>query len=275
MPEIDEAACRDFQQEVWNYYHGHGRHDLPWRQPEADGSFSAYKIMASELMLQQTQVSRVIPKYLAFLDRFPDVRSLAAAEQGEVLRAWSGLGYNRRAKFLHQAAGQIVDEYKGEFPADEAALVKLPGIGHATANAILAYVFNRPTSFIETNIRTVYIHHFFHDATGISDKSLQPIIERTVDQEHPREWYWALMDYGTHLKRTVGNLNMLSITYSKQSRFEGSARQVRGQIIRLLGTKPRRLAELRREINDERLDAVIAGLVREGLVRRHGNSFSL
>jgi A/G-specific adenine glycosylase len=275
MLEIDKTARREFQTEVWDYYHEYGRANLPWRRPEADGNFSAYKIIVSELMLQQTQVGRVIPKYQAFLERFPDVQSLAKAEQGDVLRAWSGLGYNRRAKFLHQAAKQVVDEYGGRFPNDNAALTNLPGIGHATGSAILAYAFNQPVSFIETNIRTVYIHHFFNDSTDISDKSLRPIIDQTVDREHPREWYWALMDYGTYLKRTVGNLNKLSITYNRQSRFEGSPRQIRGQVIRLLGVKPRRLTELHHEIDDERLDGVVTELVREGLVRRDGNSLSL
>jgi A/G-specific adenine glycosylase len=275
MPKIDETACREFQATVWDYYHEHGRDDLPWRQPERDGSFSAYKTMVSELMLQQTQVGRVIPKYQAFLERFPDVQTLAAAEQGEVLRAWNGLGYNRRAKFLHQAASQIVNGYSGRFPDNETDLMKLPGVGRATANAIMAYAYNQPVSFIETNIRTVYIHHFFHDRTGISDKVLEPIIEQAVDREHPREWYWALMDYGTYLKRTVGNLNMLSISYNKQSKFEGSPRQIRGQIIRLLSDKPRHVSGLRQEINDKRLEAIVADLAREGLIQKRGNSLSL
>jgi A/G-specific adenine glycosylase len=275
MSAIDESARRDFQTKVWDYYNEHGRSDLPWRQPEGDDTFSAYKVMASELMLQQTQVGRVVPKYQAFLERFPDVYALAAADQGDVLRAWSGLGYNRRAKFLHQAAKQIVHEYSGKFPDDEAALVKLPGIGHATANAILAYAFDRPVSFIETNIRTVYIHHFFHDSVRVADTSLRTVIEQTVDHEHPREWYWALMDYGTYLKRSVGNLNKLSNTYNKQSRFEGSPRQLRGRVIHLLGGDSRRMVELQREIDDPRLEVVIAELVREGLVRQHNDSFSL
>ena len=275
MSKIDKTVRRDFQLTVWEYYHEHGRSDLPWRQPEHDGSFSAYKIMVSELMLQQTQVSRVILKYEAFLKQFPDVRALAAAEQGEVLRAWSGLGYNRRAQFLHQAAKQIVNGHNGQFPTDEAGLVSLAGVGNATANAILAYAYNQSVSFIETNIRTVYIHHFFHDRTGISDKILESLIEQTVDHEHPREWYWALMDYGTYLKRTVGNLNMLSISYSKQSRFEGSPRQIRGQVIRLLSDKPHHLSGLRQEINDKRLEAIVADLVREGLIQKHGNRLSL
>jgi A/G-specific adenine glycosylase len=265
----------EFQAAAWQYYRSSGRRDLLWRQPETDGSVDPYKIMVSELMLQQTQVSRVIPKYEEFLRRFPKIETLANAPLGDVLRAWNGLGYNRRAKFLHQAARQIMHKHDSRFPDTEAELVQLAGIGPATASAILVYAFNQPVVFIETNIRTVYIHHFFNDQTDIPDTALVPLVKQSLDAKHPREWYWALMDYGSHLKRTVGNLSRHSKTYNKQSKFEGSLRQIRGQVIRSLGTKPRRLSELQTEITDKRLDAVIVDLVREGLIQQHGNSLSL
>jgi A/G-specific adenine glycosylase len=272
---IDEVSRQDFQTAVWDYYHQHGRHDMLWRQPEADGFFDPYKIMVSELMLQQTQVSRVIPKYQQFLEQFPTIEALAKAQLGDVLRAWNGLGYNRRAKFLHVAAQQLITKYDGKFPDNQAELVKLAGIGQATASAILAYAFDQPVVFVETNIRTVFIHHFFDDRTDIPDKELLEIIKETLPEEHSREWYWALMDYGSSLKKAVGNLNRQSKSYAKQSRFEGSLRQVRGQVLRSLGAGPRRLADLRSEITDDRLDGVVAALVQEGMIRNQDGKLSL
>ena len=262
-----------FLEVLWDYYSHAARHDLPWRQPDADGSLDPYKILVSELMLQQTQVPRVIPKYHDFLQRFPDIHTLATAELGDVLRAWQGLGYNRRAKFLWQAARQI-DE-RGTFPTTREALVRLSGIGPNTAGAILAYAFNQPVAFIETNIRTVYIHHFFEDYTDIADKEILALVEQTLDRENPREFYWALMDYGSHLKATFGNLNKASRHYAKQSTFHGSRRQVRGQVLRELGSHSRTLAELQAIISDERLESVLQDLVSEGLVRSNGDSYSL
>lgn len=133
------ANIQAFQDTVWDYYRRHGRHDLPWRQPQTTGQFTAYPIVVSELMLQQTQVNRVIPKYEHFLQAFPTVKRLAAAPLSEVLTLWSGLGYNRRAKFLWQLAQRVVDDYKGTFPRELSSLVALPGIGPNTAGAVLAY----------------------------------------------------------------------------------------------------------------------------------------
>lgn len=268
---IDDSAKHLFQTEVWDYYHQHGRHDLPWREAGPD----AYHVTVSELMLQQTQVGRVIPKYQQFLKQFPTVQSLAAAELGDVLRVWSGLGYNRRAKFLWQAARQVVQDYNGVFPEQAGELIKLPGIGTNTAGAILAYAYNQPVIFIETNIRTVYIHHFFHDHTDVADKAILALVTETVDHEHPREWYWALMDYGAHLKQTVGNVNRQSRTYTRQSTFQGSQRQVRGQVLRLLGGGPHTHAKLQKQIADARLPAVIEDLLNEGLIQRSGKSYRL
>jgi A/G-specific adenine glycosylase len=262
-----------FLETLWGYYDRHGRHDLPWRQTELNGQIGPYKIMVSELMLQQTQVGRVIPKYDQFLQAFPTISDLAAAEVGDVLRAWQGLGYNRRAKFLWQAARVVAA--LPNFPTEQTELIKLPGIGVNTAGAIRAYAFNQPVAFVETNIRTVYIYHFFEGEIEISDKMILATLERTLDVERPREFYWALMDYGTHLKATVGNLSTLSKHYVKQSTFMGSKRQVRGQVIRLLGSGPQLLAELEREVTDERLEVVLAELVNEGLIRVEHSVYAL
>lgn len=271
--ELDRAQIEGLREAVADYYAHHARHDLPWRQPEADGSFDPYKIMVSELMLQQTQVARVILKYHEFLNRFPDISALAAAELGDVLRVWQGLGYNRRAKFLWQAAREIAES--GIFPTTFESLVKLPGIGTNTAGAILAYAYNQPVIFVETNIRTVYIHQFYGDQTDVSDTDIRGIVEQTLDHENPREFYWALMDYGSYLKATHGNANRASKHYTKQSRFVGSQRQIRGQVIRLLGESSKTAAELGALVPDERLDLVLRELAKEQLIRQNGSAYSL
>jgi A/G-specific adenine glycosylase len=264
-----------FRRQVWAFYRSHGRHELPWRQAEPDGHLDPYKVLVSEAMLQQTQVGRVIPKFTAFLERFPDIASLAQAPLGDVLRAWSGLGYNRRAKFLHEAAGLVVERFNGVLPEQQAELVQLPGVGPNTAGAIQAYAFDRPAVFIETNIRTVFIHHYFADQTDVTDRAILKMVAKTLPVSDIREWYWALMDYGSYLKQSVGNLNQLSRSYSKQSRFDGSRRQIRGQIIHLLGEHPRDAAELSAAIHDERLASVLTELEHERLIHRSDKSFSL
>lgn len=270
QPWNNDRMQKEFIETVWDYYHEHGR-DLPWRQPEPDGTFDPYKIMVSEVMLQQTQVARVIPKYEAFLAQFPSLQSLSAASLADVIKAWSGLGYNRRAKFLWQAAQAI----GAPFPDTREGLSALPGIGMNTAGAILAYAYNQPVVFVETNIRTVYIHHFFADRTDVHDKELLPFIEKTLDREMPREWYWALMDYGVFLKSTVGNMSQNSKHYTKQSTFQGSKRQIRGEVLRQLRDGPLEVSKLHERIPDERLTAVLQDLASEKLITQNGSNFYL
>lgn len=277
-----------FHRALTDYYYQSGRRDMPWRKAEADGLFDPYKILVSEMMLQQTQVDRVTPKYHAFLRRFPNAASLAAAPLGDVLEEWSGLGYNRRAKFLWQAAGVVQAEYKGTFPQTRAGLEHLPGIGPNTAGAILAYAFNQPVVYLETNIRTVIIHHFFQDKQSIPDKAIREVLEillpasgdKQTAQMHgsklgPREFYWAMMDYGSYLKKTVGNLNRASKSYAKQSAFHGSLRQVRGAVLRQLKAGPQTGKQLAEHITDERLNAVLDALVTEGMISKQGASYRL
>ncbi len=260
----------DFIEQVWDYYHKHGR-DLPWRTPDSDNSFDAYKIMVSEVMLQQTQAARVIPKYLAFLEQFPSAASLANAPLSEVLTAWSGLGYNRRARFLWQAAQQLQQAVPGA--VEEWAA--LPGIGSNTAGAIVAYSYNQPVVFIETNIRTVYLHHFFTGQDNVRDAEILPRVAETLDREHPREWYWALMDYGSYIKQTVGNASRSSAHYTKQSRFIGSQRQIRGAVLRELITGAKSLSDLQQAIGDDRLAKVLESLTKEQLIRKQGDTYLL
>jgi A/G-specific adenine glycosylase len=265
----------EFTTAVWDYYRTNGRHELPWRIPESDGTFDPYKILVSELMLQQTQVPRVIPKFYEFLTLFPDMQSLANAPLGKVLTAWSGLGYNRRAKYLHQAAQLVVSDYDAIIPQTQAELVCLPGVGTNTAGAIMAYAFDLPVLFIETNIRTVYIHHFFKDQTAIRDEDIIELLRQTLDMASPRAFYWALMDYGAYLKQSIGNLNKLSNSYSKQSKFEGSLRQIRGRVLRSLTQASLDHDALHEAIGDDRLDVVLADLVKEGLIEEVAGSYCL
>ncbi len=236
--------------------------DMPWRQDTRP-----YYVLVSELMLQQTQVSRVIPKFEAFIGAFPDERTLASAPLADVLSLWSGLGYNRRAKFLHDAAKKIVSDYDGRFPDNKTDLLTLPGVGAGTAGAIMTYAYNQPVAFIETNVRTVYFHHFFADDMEVADSELLPIVQATIDQEHPREFYWALMDYGAWMKQQGAGRNNQSKHYKKQSPLRGSVREVRGQIIRYLTTDDVRIATMRRDLaHDDRFDPALKGLIADGLV---------
>ncbi len=251
---------------LWQFYDKNQRL-LPWRQAEKDGQYDPYKILVSEIMLQQTQVERVIPKYEAFIVRFPTVRSLAEAPLADVLELWTGLGYNRRARYLHDAAKSLRDS---PFPSGINALTDLKGVGYNTAAAVLTYSYNQPYSFIETNVRTVYLWHFFKDATAISDSLLLEKVEATIDKKKPREFMWAIMDYGTHLKKTgIKNISD-SKHYRKQSIFKGSLRELRGEVVRL-AQKEMSLVEIRRLVNDNRLDGVIKSLESEGLIETHSS----
>jgi A/G-specific adenine glycosylase len=257
------------------YYQQHGRNGLPWRLPEPDGSFDAYKILVSELMLQQTQVPRVVPMFQTFLQQFPTFQALAGASLGDVLKAWQGLGYNRRAKFLWQAAQMVVRDFAGTLPRDQKSLEQLPGVGPNTAGAIRAYAYNEPALFIETNIRTVYIHHFFKGQSSVPDAGVRDLLAMTLDRSNPRQFYWAMMDYGSYLKQAVGNLSRVSKSYAKQSKFDGSLRQVRGRVLRLLANSPMSKAELLAAVNDQRTEAVLHSLLDEGLIAHGAGRYQL
>lgn len=274
LKAMQQGQMEAFQEAVWEYYHAHGRHDLPWRVVRSDGSIDPYTVLVSEIMLQQTQVTRVIPKYQEFLARFPDVQSLAAAPLSEVLRVWSGLGYNRRAKFLWEAAHQIRDIYAGTIPRTSSELIGLSGVGPNTAGAILTYAYNIAVPFIETNIRTVFIHHFFSGQEDVGDKAILGLVAASVPDD-PRSWYWALMDYGTYVKQTVGNLNKLSKHYVVQSPFIGSKRQIRGEVLRHLADGEQSLAALSQAITDPRLSQVLSELMAEGMIDGSSQDYKL
>jgi len=217
-----------FIETIWSYYSLNKR-EFPWRS-----NHSPYSIVVSEIMLQQTQTDRVLKKYEHFLSSFPSFESLAQASLKEVLAAWQGLGYNRRGLALQSIAQIIIREYAGNLPNNPTVLINFPGIGKATASSICAFAFNMPTLFIETNIRTVFIHFFFKDRGDIKDSEIMPLIEASVDFRNPREWYYALMDYGVMLKKSLPNPSRKSAHHTKQSKFEGSDRQIRGMILKIL-----------------------------------------
>jgi A/G-specific adenine glycosylase len=288
-------ALSDFKRTIWRHYRAHGRHALAWRKTK-----DPYAILVSEIMLQQTQVPRVEGFYEAWLARFPDFAALAAARTADVLAAWQGLGYNRRALALKRLAETVVREYGGRLPEDRAALEKLPGIGKGTSGSLMAFVFDRPEPFIETNVRRVFIHCFFpRTRRAVTDAEIMRYLERTLAGErNPREWYWALMDYGSSMreagkgKSAPVNPNRKSAHYRKQSAFKGSARELRGKILRyLLAEKGRYRGKSLRGVARARLaEAVGAGgtgerndlfrrvvshLVREGFIIEKSDSLFL
>ncbi len=272
------SSIKSFRSDVWGYWKKNGRHDLPWRKTK-----DPYKILVSEVMLQQTQVPRVIEKYKEFLHAFPNVETLARSNLADVLKVWSGMGYNRRGKYLRDAAIAIVEKYHCKVPRDSVSLRSLPGVGPYTASAVLIFAYNMPDTLIETNVRSAYIHHFFTQkykaqslVKKVNDRELLPYIEAAAAGQDPRTWHWALMDYGSHLKRLHKNPSRASAHHVKQSKFEGSLRQVRGAIVRALHRGPRTNTTLSSDLCIQRselgkFEAAFAGLARDGMiVKRKG-----
>lgn len=228
MKTLSIKEINQFQNLIYDFYKINER-DFIWRK-----DISPYKVVVSEIMLQQTQTSRVIEKFKNWLETFPNFQTLAQASNHDVLLAWQGLGYNRRGLALAQIAQIVMQEYQGKLPSDPEILKNFPQIGPNTAGSICAFAFNIPTVFIETNIRTVFTHIFFQGQSEISDRQLLPLIAQTIDQKNPRQWYYALMDYGVHLKQKLPGINSASKHYAKQSKFIGSQRQIRGAVIKIL-----------------------------------------
>lgn len=269
-PQLKESKA--FQAQIWAFYGHSGRHNLPWRKTK-----DPYKILVSEVMLQQTQVSRVLEKYPEFLKKFPTVKTLAQASLAEVLRTWQGMGYNRRALALKRLAEVVVHEHGGKVPRSRTELEALPGVGPYTAGAVRAFAWNEPEVFIETNIRRIFIHHFFKDRAGVSDRDIAPLVAQTLDTMNPREWYWAVMDYGAYLPKVAHkNPNTQSKHYTKQSMFKGSLRELRGKVLRALGEKPRTLVALKRICNDDsRTKKALEGLVKDKLIKYEKRTYQL
>lgn len=255
---LSSSQIAEFQQVVLTKGHELYR-EMPWRNDT-----NPYNVLLSEVMLQQTQVSRVLQKFEEFKCVFPTIQDLAQADFQEVLAHWSGLGYNRRAKFLHQTAQRIVQFET--FPTEQTILQTCPGIGENTAASVLVYAFNQPLVFLETNVRTVLIYHFFQEEqTKIEESVLKNLAEQVLYRQNPRQWYWALMDYGTYLKKTVGNFNKQSQKHTTQSKFEGSFRQKRASVLRcLLKNGPLTATEI---AEYETLDSALTNQLIESLLK--------
>lgn len=267
---LSPLSVLEFQETIYGHYR-ENRRVLPWRKTR-----NPYRILVSEVMLQQTQVGRVREKYRQFVKAFPDFASLAKAPLREVLGLWQGMGYNRRAAALKKAACAIVAEFGGKLPSSPEELVKLPGIGRYSASAIAAFAFNMPTVFVETNIRRVFLHFFFRDREKVGDPEILPLVEKTLDRSDPREWYYALMDYGAMLRKEGVNPNRKSAHYKKQSPFRGSDRQIRGMILKLLVERPGLSgAEVTKELTlaPQRAKRGLAALKAEGLISRKDRIF--
>lgn len=267
MVQAEQIAA--FKEFIWNFYEQHKR-NFAWRHVD-----NPYFVLVSEIMLQQTQTQRVIAKYEQFIAAFPNFERLAAASLRDVLLVWQGLGYYRRARFLYQLAKIVVDEYGGVLPQDLKILQTLPGIGPNTAGSMCAFAFNKPVIFIETNIRTVFIDSFFREKEKVADKELLPLIAVTVDHDNPREWYYALMDYGVFLKLRKTNPSRKSAHYNKQSKFEGSDRQIRAKIVRFVAEhKQLSHHEILRIINKDiaRVEKIIDKLVAEDFIKKSVNN---
>lgn len=267
---LTSAQVRAFRKKVLDHYHAHGR-ALPWRRTR-----NAYRILVSEIMLQQTQVERVLEKYKEFLAVFPNFSTLAKAPLRKLLAVWQGMGYNRRALALRALAQKVMDDHRGKLPSKHEKLLALPGIGKYTAGAVTAFAFNKPVVFIDTNIRRVYIHEFLLDRDGIHDDELTPLVEQTLDTGNPRKWYNALMDYGAMLKQEQINPNQRSVHYTRQSPFENSNRQVRGRILKILvAGAPLTPAQIvkRSGMDPERVKKNLVQLTAEGFIKKKGKTY--
>ena len=273
-----------FREAVWRFYREHGR-SLPWRETR-----DSYRILVSEFMLQQTQVSRVVPKYAVFVEQYPDLAALAAAPLDEILTVWSGLGYNRRALWLKRIADTVVREAGGRLPGSLAGLRELPGVGQATAAAVAAFAYGEAHAFVETNIRTVIMHHFACAAGAgepvLRERDILSLVEVTLDRQDPRNWYYALMDYGSMLKKQ--GIGRGRPSKGRVEPYAGSRRALRAavlgalletpgitrdEVVALLRSGPTNNWHNPSDGEDPRLDGVLAALVAEGFLALEGGRY--
>jgi A/G-specific adenine glycosylase len=305
----------EIQQALLDWFAEHGR-DLPWRRTR-----DPYRVLVSEIMLQQTQVDRVLPKYTAFLERFPRLEDLADAPSSEVIRLWSGLGYNRRAVNLQRTARAVLDEHAGEFPRSLDALLALPGVGPYTAGAIACFAFEQDVAFMDTNIRRALRRLFVGPdesaaAQSMTDKSMQPIAQAAIPVGKAWSWNQAIMELGATIctaakpacwrcplrqfctayreRQNADSALFSEASYLEQPRkaqatrrvterreqpFVGSNRFFRGRVVAALRTLPEgasmSLSMLGPQVKDdyseadrEWLEAIVMGLVRDGLAQR-------
>ena len=258
--KIETGQIKSFRTKIRTFYRKHGR-DLPFRMIN-----NPYLVTVSEIMLQQTQVDRVIPKYENWIKQFPDWKTLSKSSNKSILTYWSGLGYNRRALYLKEIAQIIVKNHNGKMPPDIKTLQSFPGIGKYTSHAILIFAFDKRVAAVDTNIRKVLLHEF-NLPPETSEKDIQSLADLVLPKTKIKEWHYALMDYAKTLPQDV---HIKYQTKYKQSKFEGSLRQIRGEIIRQL-TKNRFTtiqqisAILKR--NDVDIQKAITTLVNENMIQ--------
>ncbi len=282
---MEEKRIAEFQKTVWDFY-GKNQREFPWRNTK-----TPYHILVSEIMLQQTQADRVVRYYKRWLERFPDFAALAKAPFSDIYPYWQGLGYNRRAMALKKLAQVVIEKYQGELPKKIPLLEDLPGIGPYTARAVSIFSFNTPVACIETNIRRVFIYHFFSPSSGtlmnadtnadfrgykVDDKDILKLAELALDKKNSREWHYALMDYGAYLRLNPPaggpNPNRRHKNYAVQSKFEGSLRQIRGAALRMLSANPMSEKEIQQRLKKAtlqtlpRIKKVLAALEKEALI---------
>jgi A/G-specific adenine glycosylase len=259
---VTANSIKRFQSMIFIWWKGN-RRDLPWRH-----THDPYNIAVSEIMLQQTQVLRVIPKYREFIERYPTVFDLAKSSTASVLRMWKGMGYNRRALYLHKMAKIVVEKYQGKFPTDEKLLTKLPGLGKYTTRAILVFAYKKDIACVDTNIRKIITHFFFNDKPQ-SDSIIQSAADRLVPTGKSWEWHQALMDYGS-----VNLKNKRRNKYSDKQPFKETSRFYRGRIIDMLRKKKYPEIKIIQLVHDQygkqeyEIQSIINGLVKDGLVTR-------
>jgi A/G-specific adenine glycosylase len=292
----------EFREIVLSHYRQAGR-KFPWRFADPWG------VMVSEFMLQQTRTERVIPYWENWMKLWSQPKALADASMEAALRAWSGLGYNRRCRYLKDSAAIIAGENNGRVPETPQALLLRPGVGPYMSAAIACFAYNFPAVFIETNIRSAVIHNFFPNRNDVRDSEIIPILEaalecsapqprpQVVEPEvrgsllapqprpqvegsplEPRTWHYALMDYGAFLKKTTTNPSRRSAHYTRQSPFSGSFRQARGKVIKALVSIGRCGAEeLKRAsgLEEEKLYEVLEKLKKESFVAEDGGVYSI
>jgi len=270
---LTKEVISQFRSIIYSFYKQH-RRNFPFRQ-----NITPYNVLVSEIMLQQTQTGRVSQKFMNFVEKFPDFLALSKAPLEDVLKVWQGLGYNRRAIALKKISDIVINDYNGKLPDSIEILKSFPQIGHNTASSIVSFAFNIPTVFIETNIRRVYIYFFFHNKNYINDKEIIPIVEKTIDMPNPREWYYALMDYGVILKKSYPDLNKRSVHYRKQAPFKGSNRQIRGNLLKLLiRAKMLKKFEIEnkfKNISPDKLKVILIQLEKEGFIKIEGTKVQI
>ena len=256
---------RKWIKKILEHYALSGRHDLPWKK-----NHTCYRIIVSEIMLQQTQVTRVMPKYVEWMRRYPTLTTLRKSSLKEILVLWQGLGYQRRAKALYTLA-----QKNTTLPRTFEGLVLLDGIGVYTASAVMAFAYNTFSHpVLETNIRTALIEEFHQGETEIHDGLLYDDLvrlenNRSVQKVGARIWYYALMDYGAHLKQNKISHNKKSKHKSTATPYKGSMRQLRAKVLFSI-TKGLELP------NDDRLSYVLEKLIHEGyIVKNKEGTYSI